>query len=317
MEKASVTAGVLRWTRSIGRREENGGGDIDEHNVEDAAEGDGIAEEPAAADVSRSARTTKTAESKSQRPTDLAFDLAENARDAYVATQQRFIIEPAKDKAQQIHAAALDFRDGVVTDGENVGVGTGKMAVAFQQRSPSLGMEGYVQAGRGVWGLLTKAVIAREVLSQGAAAVQSRLAALRRSGEIGLDTNALIDAVNGGPALAAIGRRMPVVSPTVAAEFLRGSAAQRSTLGVAEARSANTQTLRAFLRRFGGHVGAYSTEAGREAAKQAGAKFSKSNLKNRSHGDPGVIHSTILDGIRLLTRDAKLLKNFPQITETF
>jgi RHS repeat-associated protein len=136
-------------------------------------------------------------------------------------------------------------------------------------------------------------------------------------GEIGLDNNALVNAIEGsGEAVTAMAGRTPVVSPTAAREFLRGSGTQRAALGTGGARSANAATLREFLQRFGGRLGASSTPAGRAAAEAAGARQTSRNIKAKSAGDPGVISSTIEDGLNLLTRDKNLLKKF-SFTELF
>ncbi|HKO94990.1 MAG TPA: RHS repeat-associated core domain-containing protein, partial [Polyangiaceae bacterium] len=140
---------------------------------------------------------------------------------------------------------------------------------------------------------------------------------LTACGEAALDNNALVNAIEGdGAALRALGNRTPVVSPQTVREFLKGSGAQRAALGDAGARQANAKKLREFLSARGGRVGAPSTPSGRAAAEAAGARRTARNVRQGSAGDPAVVDSAVQDGIPLITRDQRLLSNFP-FTEPF
>jgi RHS repeat-associated protein len=126
---------------------------------------------------------------------------------------------------------------------------------------------------------------------------------------VGLDANALIDAIeNQGAALAALGKRIPIVSIRAAREFARGSYAQFSELGAAATRRLNLQKLREFLSVRGGRIGRAGTKG------QSDRFFYSNGIKL---GDAEVLGSAENEGIKVLTRDGKLIKNFPELTERF
>jgi len=110
--------------------------------------------------------------------------------------------------------------------------------------------------------------------------------------------------------------RTPVVSPTAAKEFMKGSSAQRDKLGSSLARTENKKILKIFLTDNNGRLGAPSTAIGRAVAEADGAKRTARNIKAKSAGDPGVMSSTRNDGINLLTQDKRLLRDFDN-TEKF
>ncbi|MEM9446742.1 MAG: hypothetical protein AAGA18_15480 [Verrucomicrobiota bacterium] len=129
-----------------------------------------------------------------------------------------------------------------------------------------------------------------------------------RSGEVGMDNNALINAMEGdGAAKAALGGRTPVVSPQAVKEFATGSKTQRETLGSAGTRRENVGKLREFLKENNGRVGVGSTPQGRLELQSRGIKID----------DSAVIDSGRRSGVKTLTRDKKLLKKAPDETEKF
>jgi RHS repeat-associated protein len=126
---------------------------------------------------------------------------------------------------------------------------------------------------------------------------------------VALDANALISAIEGqGAALVALGNRIPIVSIRAAREFARGSYAQFAELGGAATRRASIQRLREFLSATGGRIGRAGTQ------EQSDVFFYSNGIKP---GDAEVLGSAANEGVKVLTRDRKLIKNFSDLTERF
>lgn len=124
-----------------------------------------------------------------------------------------------------------------------------------------------------------------------------------------MDKNALVSAIEspGKDALGALGNRRPVVSPRVREEFLAGSPDLRKRLGDAGARRHQEKVLERFLRKHDGRIGPTPSASAMTPFQVPGV------IK----GDPHALASAQMEGLRLLTRDKKAIKNFPALTERF
>jgi hypothetical protein len=128
---------------------------------------------------------------------------------------------------------------------------------------------------------------------------------------IALDTNALVDAIEGdGAALRAVGNRDIVVPPQAAKEFMKGPKALRDAFGTAGAREIQAQKLRSFMQSTGARMGPHSTPGASGVFRFLGTKSK----------DASVLGSSLLEGegaIPVLTRDTDMMCKVPFMTEGF